>query len=151
MFCQHCGSSMAAEINYCKNCGARNERHSLIVRNSSSGIMGVGAVFIGIVGIIAFYPIMRELLINHVDPTALVLLMATYVVAVLGMFAVLVGHTWKNSGDIRIKSAEHGDSYLPPAPFSRTNTARLTEARERPASVTEHTTRALDEVPVRRS
>ena len=139
---------MAGDINFCKNCGARNEMSRLMMPNSSSGIMGVGAIFIGI---IAFYPILRELLINHLDPTAIVLLMATYVVAVLGMFVVLVGHTWKNSGDIRIKGGERADTYAPPPAFGRANTAQLDEPRDRPASVTEHTTRTLDKVPVRRS
>lgn len=141
---------MAADLNYCKNCGARNERHSLIVRNSSSGLMGVGAIFIGIVGLISFYPILRELLARDVNPVAMVFIMITFVIAVLAMFSILVGHTWKNSGDIRIKGGEGRDAYLPPAPFSRTHTARLNEARERPASVTENTTRTLDEVPIPR-
>jgi hypothetical protein len=60
---------------------------------------------------------------------------------------------WKNSGDIRIKQQEQNipDDYLSPASLRPITTAQLEEPRQPFASVTEHTTRTLDEVSVRRT
>ncbi len=139
---------MPEDLNYCKNCGARNERNALIVGNSSARPLAFAAVVIGAVGLGGFFPILRELLRNPLDPALIVVLMVAYLAAVVVMFSVLVGHIWKNSGDIRIQGAERaGDNQHLPA-FQRLNTAQLAEPREMPASVTEHTTRTLDQVPV---
>ncbi|MBV9242518.1 MAG: hypothetical protein JO314_10975 [Acidobacteria bacterium] len=149
MYCSHCGSQTAEDLNYCKNCGRRNERNPLIIGNSSFRPLSVGAVAIGCVGLVGFFPIMRELLRNQVEPAAMVILMVAYLAAVVIMFSILVGHIWKNSGDIRVKqkNSYHPNDvngYLRPP-----TTAQLPDVRERPASVTEHTTRTLDEVPFR--
>lgn len=139
---------MPESLNYCNNCGARNERNELIVGNSSAKPLAVAAVLIGGFGLFGFYPILRELLLSRLDPIMLVALMVAYLAAVVLMFSILVGHIWKNSGDIRIKGAERADEHQPTASLRAVNTAQLEEPRERPASVTEHTTRTLDGVPV---
>jgi hypothetical protein len=150
MYCSHCGSQTAENLNYCKNCGQRNERNSLVIGNSSSRPFAMGATAIGVVGLVGFFPVLRELLHNSVDPTVMVILLVAYLATVFLMFSVLVGHIWKSSGDIRIKQNEGHDvpdanAYLRPA-----STAQLHEPRDMPASVTEHTTRTLDEVPFRK-
>ncbi len=151
MYCSQCGSAMAGNLNYCQSCGFRNERNPMAVRNSSSSAMGIGAAFIGIVGLCAFYPILRELLHSSLDQATIVILMGLYVAAVFGMFSVLVGHVWKHSGDIRIKGAERADEHYSPPAFRGINTAQLEGSREKPASVTERTTRTLVDVPVDRN
>jgi hypothetical protein len=107
-----------------------------------------GATAIGMLGLIGFFPILRELLHSPVDPTVMVVLLVAYLATVFLMFSVLVGHVWKNSGDIRIKGSqpqpERDKQYLRPV-----TTAQLEEPHEMPASVTEHTTRTLDEVSLR--
>jgi hypothetical protein len=106
MYCSHCGSQTDGNLNYCKNCGQRNERNPLLIRNSSSRPLSVGAVAIGCVGLIGFLPIMRELLRSPVPPGVMVVLLIAYLAAVVLMFSILVGHIWKNSGDIRVKQKE---------------------------------------------
>ena len=146
MYCSHCGSSTADNLNYCKNCGVRNEHTRLLVGNSSSRRLGFGAVAIGVSGLGFFVPVMRELLRSGVDPTVMVILLLAYLATVLAMFAILVGHVWKNSGDIRIKNSDM--EHPRPEPYLRAvNTAQLPD---RPASVTEHTTRTLEQVPLKR-
>jgi len=148
MYCSHCGSLSGGDLNYCKNCGARNDRNPLVVGNSASRPFMFGATAIGMLGLIGFFPILRELLHSPVDPAVMVILLVAYLATVFLMFSVLVGHVWKNSGDIRIKGSqgqpERDKQYLRPA-----TTAQLEEPHEMPASVTEHTTRTLDEVPLR--
>ncbi len=138
---------MPESLNYCKNCGARNERNALIVSNNSARPLGLAAVLIGGFGLFGFFFVLRELLRNPLDPALIVVLMVAYLAAVVLMFSILVGHIWKNSGDIRIKGAEraHEDG---PALFRGINTEQLEEPREMPVSVTEHTTRTLGHIPV---
>jgi len=146
MYCSHCGSQTADNLNFCKNCGKRNE-HRMISPGGdrSSRRMLLAAVALGAVGISGFFPIMREMLRNGVDATVMVVLLIAYLVTVLLMFAIFVGHIWKNTGEPQIKGngqeTPYRDQY-----FRGVNTAQLPDM---PASVTEHTTRTLDEIPVR--
>jgi len=148
MYCSHCGSLSGGDLNYCKNCGARNDRNPLVIGNAASRPFMFGATAIGMLGLVGFFPILRELLHSPVDPAVMVVLLVAYLATVFLMFSVLVGHVWKNSGDIRIKNSQRQPDpekqYLRPV-----TTAQLEERHEMPASVTEHTTRTLDEVPVR--
>jgi hypothetical protein len=148
MYCSHCGSLTASDLNFCKNCGKRNERNPLIVGNSSSRYFAFGAAMLGMVGIGGFFPILRELLRNQVDPIVMVILLIAYLITVMVLFSVMVGHVWKKSGDIRIKGSDQiSDERMF---YSRpVTTAQLPEPMDRPASVTEHTTRTLDEIPLR--
>ena len=98
MYCSHCGSSMPESLNYCNNCGARNERNALIVGNNSAKPMAVAAVLIGGFGLFGFYPIMRELLLSRLDPAVIVILMVAYLGAVVLMFSVLVDTSGKIPG-----------------------------------------------------
>ena len=149
MYCSHCGSLGGNDLNYCKNCGVRNDRNPLVIGNSASRPFALGASAIGMVGLVGFFPVLRELLHSGVEPAVMVVLLVAYLATVFLMFSVLVGHIWKNSGDIRVKGGRQPEQdtaqqYLRPA-----TTAQLKEPRDSPGSVTEHTTRTLDEIPVR--
>ena len=61
---------------------------------------------------------------------------------------MIVGHLWKNSGDMRIKGAKRANDNDTPGVFQRINTAQLQEPREPTISVTDHTTKTLDKVPI---
>jgi hypothetical protein len=149
MYCSHCGSLGGNDLNYCKNCGMRNDRNPLIVGNSSSRPLMFSATAIGMVGLIGFFPVLKELLHSGVDPTVMVILLIAYLATVFLMFSVLVGHVWKNSGDIRIKGGLQAEQDTTQQYLRPITTAQLEEPRDFPGSVTEHTTRTLDEVPIR--
>ncbi len=148
-YCSNCGKTLNANLNYCSSCGTRVENKALVVRNSSSSVLGVGAVFIGIVGLICFVPLLQTLLRSSIETPATVVILIAYLVTVFLMFTVLVGHVWKSSGDIRIKGNKTSDDFGGHEAFRGINTAQLPEPTERPASVTEHTTRTLDPMPFR--
>jgi hypothetical protein len=150
-FCSNCGKPLNANLNYCSSCGTRVESNPLIVKNSSAGMMGIGSVFVACVGLMAFFPILRELLHSPLETGAVVVILIAYLVTVLLMFAVLVGHVWKNSGDIRIKGNRSSEGFGGQHAFRGVNTAQLPEPTSQPASVTEHTTRTLEEVPFKRN
>ena len=149
MYCSHCGTSMPENLNYCKNCGIRNPKNALIVGNASNRPFAIAAMFIGGGGLFAFIPLLRELLRSPFDQVVVLFILLGYLAAVFGMFSVLIGHIWKNSGEIRIKSNDLSDKFIRDTPpeLRPITTAQLEEPRERPASVTENTTRTLDDAP----
>lgn len=105
-------------------------------------MLGIGSVFIGIVGLMAFYPILRELLRSPIHPVALVAIMVVYVIAVISMFSVLLISSRKEP----VKKDGVNADYTVPQALRGANTAQLPEPTEMPASVTENTTRTLDQI-----
>jgi hypothetical protein len=154
MYCSTCGNRIAEHLNYCNSCGARTEKNPLIVRNSSSSYIGKAIVMVGGFGFIGFLGVLKLLLDagQRLDIAAIVIILIAYLVTLFLIMAMMIGHLWKNSGDIRIKQHEPkaSDDYVSPASFRGVNTAQL-ESTHEPASITEHTTRTLDHVPVDRA
>ena len=147
MYCSTCGKSLNENLNYCNSCGSRIEKNALTVSNNSARLLSVAAGCVAIVGIICFIPLLERLLVSRLDPPAVIVILIAYLVTVFLMFAVMIGHVWKHSGDFRIKGARQADDYEAPNSFRGINTAQLEEPRQPVMSVTDHTTRTLDKVP----
>jgi len=109
----------------------------------------VAAGAIGVFGLIGAFPMLKILLESRLDQPAVLLVLFGYLATVFLLVAMLVGHAWKHSGDIRVHPHE-SDDYVPPNSFRGSITARLQGRREPAVSVTEHTTRTLDEMPIER-
>jgi hypothetical protein len=140
---------MPESLNFCKNCGTRNERNAPLTSGNSARPWAFVAMVIGMFGLFGFYAILRELLRNPLDPMVVVIMMLVYTAALLAMFTIPIG-VWRKSVDGPAKVGRT-DTYHPPELFRAVNTAQLEEPRDRPASVTEHTTRTLDQVPLKRN
>lgn len=151
MYCSNCGQSLNGNLNYCNSCGTRVERSAVVVTNSSSKPFAIAAMIIGGGGLFAFIPLLQELLRSRLDQSAVLLILAGYLITVFLMFTVLIGHVWKHSGDVRVKENRRDDDYAPPRSFRGVSTAQLNEPHQAPASVTDHTTRTLDHVPLVKS
>lgn len=146
MYCSTCGKSLNDNLNYCNGCGSRIEKNALVVSNAASPQFARAAGVIGLVGIVGAIFVLKLLLENHIDPPAIIVILGAYLLTVFLLFAVLVGHVWKHSGNIRIKGAKGSDDSNSQSTFRGVNTAQLEEYREPAMSVTEHTTRTLDKV-----
>lgn len=151
MYCSNCGQTLNGNLNYCNSCGTRVERGALVVNNSSSKPFAIAAMFIGGAGLFGFIPLLRELLHSPLDQAAIILILAGYLLTVFLMFTVLIAHVWKHSGNFRVKGGGNDEDYAPPRSFRAVNTAQLTEPHQPHASVTDHTTRTLDHVPLVKS
>lgn len=137
---------MPENLNFCKNCGSPNERNPSVVYNTGRGYI-LASMMIGMFGLFGFYGVLRELLRNPLDPAVVVILMIVYSFALLAMFAIPLGMS-RRSGNVESNRIGRRESYGQPTSFRSVNTAQLEEPREMPASVTEHTTRTLDQVPL---
>src|SRR4051812_15037694 len=123
MYCSHCGSSTADDLNYCKNCGFRTERWREEDPQRLKRFALTAGAAIGAVGLVCFFTVLRELLRNGVAPGTMVLLLVAYLVTLLVMFTLLVRQAFKNSDDRRtIRPAKVPEQ---PAYFRAVNTAQL--------------------------
>lgn len=150
MYCSACGKSISDNLNYCNNCGARNEKNHLVVGNSSSRLIGISAPIVGVIGLVGFVEILKTLLNSRLESPAVVIILLAYLGIVFLMFAVLLGHIWKRSGDIRIRSHDREEGYKAQDGFRGVNTAQLEEPRQPAMSVTDRTTKILENVPIER-
>ena len=148
-FCSNCGKPLNANLNYCSSCGTRVEAEKPVVVRAGTPMLGIGAVFLGIVGLLGFYPIMRELLHSPIEAPAAFLILVAYLLAVISMFTVLIWQSRKGSTEIKAKGNGTSEGFGGQQAFRGINTAQLPEPTSQPASVTEHTTRTLDHVPFR--
>lgn len=148
MYCSGCGTEISSELNYCKRCGspvAKGES-STVAENLSSAIGYIGGF--GLLGFIFAVVMMARS--GVVPGTALVLISFFYLAALFGICYLILRQTAmpfrKKAAEssLDLAAAEH-PVYLKPV-----TTAQLPEPNDQPISVTEHTTRTLDEIPVAR-
>jgi hypothetical protein len=152
MYCSHCGSATGDDLNYCKNCGARNEKNALDGNHRVAGLAMSAAAVIGVSGLVGFFFVMRELLRSPAStPGGTFFILVAYLIALLVMFTIFIRMA-KTTGAVGSSSTKSSKAAATsPAYLRPITTAQLREPHEMPASVTEHTTRTLDEVPLRKS
>ena len=154
MYCSNCGKSIAGNLNYCNSCGAPTE-NNLVVRQrmSPSGLFTISGTFIMVVGLLALFPVVRSILDNPIDTSAKVLLILAYLFTLLLMFAATMMMAWKqlSIANANKRAGNEQDAYRSPATFRGVNTSQLPEGDPGFGSVTDSTTRTLDEVTIERS
>lgn len=148
MYCSGCGSQIQAGLNYCNRCGRRAAEDKGGLNVSSINPTVIAAFMVGI-GFIAFIFVMLTLVKNGVNGSDLVGITAFYFAGLFGISFVLLRQMrfYANETKTNIKSETVANDHIYLSPV---NTAQLPESKERPASVTEHTTRTLDAVPLER-
>lgn len=151
MYCSNCGNAVTSDLKFCKNCGDRLAKEEdkdgtpgKMLDNILTTLFLVVMFGLGIlVGLVAV------LLDKNIQTQVVVLIVIAYLGAIFGICYTLLSQVpklidakLKRSSTVTETTSE--PQYLRPAA-----TAQLGEYNE-PASVTEHTTRTLEEVPVKR-
>lgn len=148
MYCSTCGHQIADHLNYCNSCGARIEKNPLVVTNASSPYLAKALAVTVMIGFVGFIAVLKIVLDNgRLDVPGMVLICLGYLTALTLISAMIIGHMWKTSGDIRIRSKKPSaaDDYHPPRSFRGSNTNQLQEPSDAPiGSVTDSTTRTLE-------
>lgn len=90
------------------------------------------------------------LLGNNIEPKFVVVIAVAYLAAVFGICYTLLSQVPKLI-DARLKSNTEAHTTTEPHQLRPLTTAQLEEFREPAMSVTDHTTRALEELPIKRS
>jgi len=151
MYCPKCGKSVTDGLRYCNHCGERLERESDDVGPAGkmlneiletmfwTAILGLG-ILVGLVAV---------LLNRDVDTTVVAIVTLAYLATLFGICYTLSRQVPKLI-DARLTSTENSNTASDPlVQFPVPNTAQLEAFRE-PATVTESTTKTLDDVFIER-
>jgi hypothetical protein len=150
-YCSNCGNRLAEGLKYCNSCGFR------LVPNDDDKDGKPGKMLEGILttvflivlfGLGILVGLVAVLLDKNVMPQLVVIIVVTYIAAVFGICFLLLSQVPKLI-DARLN--ERKQRRLPAAaPQQQLKPADTAEFIGRPAaSVTEHTTRTLEETPVK--
>ena len=148
MYCSTCGTLLDTKLNYCKRCGARIEK--LATTESTGGLqsLSMSAGFVGLGGLGLTVGLIAILLKNNVVIEAVVILAMCFLATVFGITFLMMRQL------SRMTMPATGEQ-IPEKPnlvqLGATNTAQLEEYRQPAQSVTEHTTRTLEEVSLKRN
>jgi hypothetical protein len=150
MYCSKCGIAVSDGLKYCKNCGERlamdEDKHGTpgkMLDNVLTTLFLVVMFGLGIlVGLVAV------LLGNNVEPKFVVFISIAYLAAVFGICYTLLSQVPKLI-DAKLNKRTASTEFVPLVQLPPQTTAQLESYREPAMSVTEHTTRTLDKVPLK--
>ena len=152
MHCSNCGKDIPDAQNYCNVCGAPTNNTIAAGDTKLPRVFAMGATFFAIIGIAAMFPLLRMLLDSRLDSPSIGMFVFMYLVTVLLIFSVMIAMTWKfsSTGSRKERHQKQDDQYRAPVSFRGINTAQLHPGDPGFGSVTDSTTRTLNEVLVER-
>lgn len=154
MYCSNCGNAATSGLKYCKNCGGRLGKE-VEDKDGTPGKMldnVLTTLFLVVMFGLGILVGLAAVLLNYnIEPKIVMFISIAYLAAIFGICYTLLSQVpklidakLKNSFGEREGSAAAEPQYLRPP-----TTNQLGEYHE-PASVTDQTTRTLDELPVKR-
>lgn len=152
MYCSKCGNAVTTDLKYCKNCGDKLAKEEdkdgtpgKMLDNILTTLFLVTMFGLGIlVGLVAV------LLSNDVETRVVVLIAIAYLAAVFGICYTLLSQVPKLI-NAKLNGKTDSPEFVPPVQLQSKATGQLDSYHEPAMSVTEHTTRTLDKVPIERS
>lgn len=145
MFCAGCGTQIQSGLNYCSRCGRRVAEEAASGKHWTNPMVIAGQT--AGVGFVAYIFVLLILTKNGAAPNIFLPLTFFYFAALFGICFMFMRQGWMIPEQRSSASSEHAEpAYLRPV-----TTAQLGEGFDTPASVTDHTTRTLDEIQVRKS
>ncbi len=154
MFCSKCGNSVSSKLSFCNNCGNRlsgepedkDGTPGKMLDNILTTLFLIVMFGLGIlVGLVAV------LLGNEVRTEVVTTIVIAYLSVIFGICFTLVRQVPKLI-DAKLRGSTYpvAEESLVAPQLKAPNTAQLDEYREPANSVTDHTTRTLEEVPFKR-
>lgn len=144
MYCAGCGTQIQTGLNYCSRCGRRVADEGKWKSDTNPIAVAGNTAAIGFVAFIFVILIMSK---TGVASNLFVPVTFIYFAALAGLCLMILRDKFTSARQQEDPAfGQNEQRYLHPV-----TTAQLTEAAERPASVTEHTTRTLDAVPMDRN
>lgn len=151
MYCWSCGKTVQEKLNYCSNCGARVEKNTSDENSSWTTSPSNPIGYLGVFGLGGFIFLVMSLLKRGLDPSAVFAMSALYLAALFGICFLLLRQSSGKAGKPQSEKINAKSEYEPPKKFRSEITKQLDAPQSEPVpSVTEHTTRTLDEVLIER-
>lgn len=155
MYCSNCGNTVNDKLKFCNSCGERLDRHTETVdKDSTPGKMLdnlLTTLFLVVLfGFGILVGLVAVLLGSGVKTEVVGILALAYLAAVFGICFTLARQVPKLI-DARLKGLNNTAETLSPPQLQSPTTAQLAEFRQPVGSVTDHTTKTLDRVPIERN
>jgi hypothetical protein len=150
MFCSNCGSQVQSELNYCNRCGAKVAGGDPAIQKTVAENLSSAIGYIGGFGLLAFIFVVYLVLRSGGDSKVLIPVSFFYLAALVGICWLLLHQISELTGKPHSRRHENVHETAEPAYIKPATTAQLGESTIEPASVTENTTRTLDEVLIER-
>jgi uncharacterized membrane protein YvbJ len=154
VFCSNCGSRINTELNFCSRCGTKVVKNDSETQKSVSENLSSSLGYIGGFGLIGFIFVALVLVRNNVPVRALMAISLFYLGALFGICYLILQQiaVASSAGKSSAPVSDFRNNFQPEQ-LNPANTAQLESPREEPAgvSVTENTTKTLDEVLLKRN
>ena len=152
MYCERCGKQLDDALNFCNGCGAQLKRSGDTEQKSVLNLLITALIVVTTAGIGVLAGLLA-ILLNKVPNFEPVIAFAVLYLATLFGICFMIMRQVSKLIDAKLAGKDVYETPNSSDPFVRLpprTTAQLEHHRE-PASVTDSTTRTLDEVPVGRS
>lgn len=154
MFCPNCGKDVNTKLKYCSGCGERLLKAAEMDKDGTPGKMldnVLTTIFLVVMfGLGILVGLVAVLLGNNVEPKFVMFISMAYLAAVFGICYQLLSQVPKLI-DAKLHPKQSSDTVMPDIQLPPRTTAQLNEARDQGiGSVTDATTRTLDEVLIER-
>lgn len=148
MNCWSCGTQINKQLNYCSSCGARidkaaSENNSQWMNNPATAVGYLGVFSLG-----GFIFLVITLIKRNLDPSFVFAISALYLIALFGICFLLIRQMSHFSEKAEPKTNPNDEAA--PRAFRSEITAQLESPRQPAISVTENTTKTLNEVLIER-
>lgn len=149
MFCSKCGNVIADKLNYCNVCGGKLTAESNNSLNVILMSLIISFALISIVGLISLIAFLSILFDKGVQSSTISMIAGSFLLAIFGI-TYIIGKQISKIIDGKLgRNNQNPETVFQPQ-LTAPVTGQLQEARIRPASVTENTTKTLDEVLLKR-
>ena len=149
MFCSGCGKQVNENLNFCNHCGARIESKTEDLESAFNFNSAIITGIFGMFGLFGFIFLTIKLLEKNLDPSFVFVVIALYIAAVLGICFLLFRQT--ASQPLKSRRKENAEEESLPKKLPAETVVQLNASHQMPVgSVTENTTRTLDEIAVER-
>ncbi len=149
MYCAVCGTLINAELNFCNRCGTKVSKIDLEIQKTVTENLSSALGYIGGFGFFGFIFVTLILVKNGVPAVALTAISLFYLAALFGVCYLIIQRTSSLSGNPAPAKNDFQDNFQPEQ-LNSVNTAQLEAPRQPAMSVTESTTRTLEEVSLRK-
>jgi hypothetical protein len=149
MYCSKCGNIISDKLNYCNNCGGKLTNDSHDSPNTILTVLITSLIIITTVGLVGLIVFLSHLFDRGVRDETILFIAGSFLLTIFGI-AFTIGRQISKIIDSKLgKNTKNAETILQPQ-LATPITGQLEEAKIRPMSVTEHTTKTLDEVLLKR-
>jgi ABC-type nickel/cobalt efflux system permease component RcnA len=149
MYCAKCGNTISNKLNYCNSCGGKLTNDSTDSQNVIliSLIISLGLFsIVGLVGLIGF---LSHLFDRGVKDETILFVAVSFLLIIFGIAFIIGKQISKIIDNKATKNTQNAETVFQPQ-LAAPITGQLQESKMRPMSVTENTTKTLDEVLLKR-